>query len=400
MADDNIPTSKDIYDSLIASFENNFGREVPILRKSFLRVLSKVLSAVFIILYKYTGFLGLQLFVSTASSKETVINGRTIVPLIEIGRQYGVGDPAAAVSAKLTVDITVTNQIGFIASGTQLLNTTNGITYITEGSIILDAATVSGTIVAASDQSGGDGSGAIGNLDSGATVSFINPLSNVLQNTIVADTIVRGVDAEDIDTEYRQRVAERVGSTPQGGALVDYIIWATEVDGIINAYPYRGQPGEVDVFVEATPESSGSEDGIPTQAQLIAVDESMQRDAETNIASRRPVGAFSVAFPIVRLAFDVNVIDLTVADAGATRDEIEQALKDYFFDLEPYIEGITFLPRQDRITLSAVVGIIEEVVSSKNGIFNYAELFLNDTKITSYNLAEGEKAKLGQIEFI
>ena len=396
----NIPTSKDIYDSIIASFEDNYGREIPILQKAFLRVLAKVLGGVFVILYKYSGFLGLQLFVSTASSSETEINGRTIIPLIELGRQYGVGDPAAAVSAKLIIEITVTNQTGFIPASTQLLNASNGVTYLTEGSILLDSATVFGTIVAASDQSGSDGSGSIGNLDNGAVVSFINPLPNVLQDTTVVETTQLGVDAENVDVDYRRRTLERFQNPPQGGAEADYVIWATEVDGIINAYPYTGQPGEVDVFVEATPESSGSEDGIPTEAQIEAVDESMQFDAETGIAARRPAGAFVKAFPIERLAFDVDVIGVSVSDIGATRDEIEQGLKDYFFNLEPFIEGISAFPRRDRVTLSAVVGVIEEIVSSRGGIFEYAELFLSDAEITAYNLAEGEKAKLGKIEFL
>lgn len=396
----NIPTAKDIYDSIIASFENNYGREVPILQKAFLRVVAKVLGGVFVILYKYTGFLGLQLFVSAASSKETEINGRAVIPLIELGRQYGIGDPAAAVSAKLIIEITVTNQIGFIPASTQLLNANNGVTYLTEGSILLDASTVSGTIVASSDQSGGDGSGSIGNLDNGATVSFINPLPNVLQDTTVISTVQLGVNAENVDVDYRRRVLERFQNPPQGGALADYVIWATEVDGIINAYPYTGQPGEVDVFVEATPESSGSEDGIPTEAQIEAVDESMQFDAETGIANRRPAGAFVKAFPITRIAFDVVVYGLAVSDIGATRDEIEKGLKDYFFSLEPFIDGISAFPRQDRITLSAVVGVIEEIVSSRGGIFEFAEIFLNATEIIAYSLAEGEKSKLGKVTFL
>jgi uncharacterized phage protein gp47/JayE len=209
------PTTKDISDNIIAQLEATLNQSIPLLPKSFLRVLAKALAGVFVLLYKYGGFMFLQVFVRTASANETTINGRSLVPLTEWGRLIGVGDPAAATQAELLIDITVENQTGSLPSGSQLVNTDNGVTYITIGSVLLNAPTVQATIRAVSDQAGGGGAGAIGNLDPGATVSFANPLANVSRNTSVVSQVVTGADGETTEA-YRQRVIDRFQKRPQG----------------------------------------------------------------------------------------------------------------------------------------------------------------------------------------
>jgi len=394
------PTTGQIAQNILASFKEKFGQTISVLSKSFLAVTAKVMAGVYVTLYKYAGFLGQQMFIRYASAKETEINGVILTPLIEIGRQMGVSPPALALPAELDIIITVTKQTGYIAAGAQLLGDSNGVTYITIGSINLDAPLVFGQILAVGDQSGGNGAGIIGNLDIGAKVSFISPLANVGQQTEVVSTIQQGVDAEDIDTEYRQRVLDRRQKPPQGGAYADYLLWGEEINGIINIYPYTGLPGVVDVYAEATVASSGSADGIPTPAQLNAVYNSIQRNNDTELPNRRPVGAFVNVRPIFRIAFDIKIFDLDVDNSGIVKEAIEAALVQYFLSREPFITGLSLLPREDRITYAAVGGIVEEVVSSFNGVFGAVELILSGTIIPIYSLDEGQKAKLGEAIFI
>jgi hypothetical protein len=113
------PTTKEINDNIIAQLESSIGQSIPLLPKSFLRVLAKTLAAVFTLLYKYCGFIFLQIFVKTASIKETEINGQIVSPLIEWGRLVGEGDPVAATNAQLNIQITVENQTGTLNSGAQ-----------------------------------------------------------------------------------------------------------------------------------------------------------------------------------------------------------------------------------------------------------------------------------------
>ena len=393
------PTTKEISDNIIAQLEASLNQTIPLLPKSFLRVLAKALSGVFILLYKYSGFMFLQMFVQTASDKETIVNGVAISPLTLWGVTIGVGLPVAATNAELIIDITVELQTGTLPSGTQLINTDNGVTYITIGVVALNAPTVSATVKAVSDQAGGGGAGAIGNLDVGAILSFANPLANVSRNTVVTSQTVTGANAEDTEV-YRQRVLDRFQKRPQGGATVDYGIWGEEVAGIINVYPYTSDcPGQVDVYVEATVESSGSPDGIPTTPQLQAVLDSIELD-QNGLASRRPANALANSFPITRVGFDVKVTDLIVDDLAQVQATIVTAVEEYFLSREPFISGLSILPRNDRITNSGVAGIVDDIVSASGGIFTDVTVKQSGVSINTFTLGIGEKSKALSVGFI
>lgn len=393
------PTTKEINDNIIVQLEASLNQSIPLLPKSFLRVLARALAGVFVLLYKYGGFMFLQIFVRTASANETTVNGKVVTPLTEWGRLIGIGDPAPATAAELTIDITVENQTGVLPAGTQLVGALNGVTYITIGSTSLSAPIVSATIRASSDQAGGGGLGAIGNLGPGAIVSFANPLANVARNTVVTAQVVTGSDEEAIEA-YRQRIIDRFQKRPQGGAYADYEQWGEEPAGILNVYPYTSDcPGQVDVYVEATVESSGSPDGIPTAAQLQEVLDSIELDSN-GLATRRPANALANTFPITRVGFDVQVTTLQVDDLAAVQQQIETALVEYFINREPYIIGLSVPPRKDRITQTAVGGVIEDIVTANGGIFGSAIVSLNGVQTAAYTLGIGEKAKLNSVSFV
>ena len=285
------PSTREIDDAIIAQLESALNQTIPLLPKSFLRVLSRTLAGTFIILYKYSGFTFLQIFVQTATIQTTEINGQTISPLIQWGRLIGVGDPAPATNAELIITVTVTEQTGTLPSGTALIGATNGVTYLTVGTVALSGPTVTANIRAAADQGGGNGSGVIGNLSVGALVSFVNPLPNVERVTVIVNEITTGADGEDPEV-YRQRILDRFQKRPQGGAYADYQAWGEEPAGIVNVFPYTSDcPGQVDAFVEATVESSGSPDGFPTAAQLGAVLASINFAPVTGLADTPPVDA-------------------------------------------------------------------------------------------------------------
>lgn len=395
------PTTAEISANIIAQLEATLNQTIPLLPKSFLRVLAKTLAAVFILLYKYGGFTFLQIFVSTASINETTVNGIKISPLIAWGRLIGVGDPTAATQAELLIDITVENQVGSLPSGSQLINADNGVTYITIGAVLLDAATVQATIRAVSDQAGGGGAGAIGNLEPGDIVSFANPLANVARDAVVDSQVVTGADGEGTEV-YRQRIIDRFQKRPQGGAYADYEIWGEEVAGIVNIFPYTGvDPGEVDVYVEATVASSGDPDGIPTSAQLQAVADSIELD-ENGLATRRPANAFVNVFPITRTGFDTVVSGLSVDNPSQVQSDITDAITEFFLAAEPFVDGLTIAPRKDRITRSALIGLVEDIVTAANGTFSTVTFVPTGVggSLELYILGQGEKAKSTGTTFI
>jgi uncharacterized phage protein gp47/JayE len=390
------PTTQDISDNIIAQLETTLNQTIPLLPKSFLRVLAKALAGVFIILYKYAGFTFQQLFVSTASDQETEVNGVILVPLTEWGRLLGVGDPAAATQAEMTIDITVENQVGTLPSGTQLINSGNGVTYITIGDVALSAATVVATIRASADQSGGGGAGEIGNLQVGATVSFANPLANVNRNALVASIVVTGADGESTEA-YRDRVVTDFQARPQGGALIDYKSWAEEPAGVLTAFPYTdgGCPGQVKVYIESATET----DGIPTTPQLQEALDSIDLDV-TGLASRRPANALANTFAIARLSFEVEVNGLEVSNSAEVQTDIIAAVEEFLLDREPYLPGVSSLPRKDQIFRSGVEGVVEDIVSAAGGIFTSVTMIKDALPTSAYTLGEGEKAKASTVTFI
>jgi len=393
------PTTKQINENIIAQLEASLGQSIPILPKSFLRVLSKALAGVFILLYKYAGFMFLQIFVKSASDAPTLINGLSITPLTQWGRLIGVVDRVPASNAELIILVTTEAAISVLPSGSQLVNATNGVTYISLGAVNLPASSqVQVRVRAASDQQGGGGAGAIGNLQEFDVLTFANPLSNVNRSAEVQSQVITGADAETSDA-YRQRVIDKFQKPPQGGAYSDYEIWGEEVSGIINVYPYTGAPGQVDLYSEATVASSGSADGIPTPAQLLVVLSSVTFNA-SGLANRRPANAFVNSRAISRTGFDVQVQGISVDGLGAVQEAITTAVTNYFLQREPFILGLSIPPRRDRITQGALISIVDSLVSASGGTFTIVTVTQNSNAVNTYELGIGEKAKLATIGFI
>jgi uncharacterized phage protein gp47/JayE len=393
------PTTQQIADNITAQLEASLSQTVPLLPKAFTRVLAKAIAGVYVIQYKYAGFIFLQMFPALATMDETVVLGKTVRPLVLWGRLIGVGDPLSAVQAQHTIQVTVQSQVGDLPAGSTLVRAETGVIYQTVAAVPLDAPTVTVTIQAIGDQNGGDGSGDIGNLEVGDVVTFANPLANVATNATVLSQVVTGADGEKEDA-YRARVLGRFQKKPQGGAYADYQEWGLEVAGIVNVYPYtRDRPGEIDVYVEADEASSGSADGIPTGAQLNAVLASIELD-DGGLATRRPVNAAVNVLPITRTAFDVEIQGLVADDLAGTQAQLGQGIDEYLRSREPFIVGLSVLPRNDRITQAAIAGVVDTIVSAAGGTVTGVTLKHAGTVIPAYTLHAGEKAKLGTPNFV
>lgn len=392
------PTTQQIASNIIGQLETAISQTIPLLPKSFSRVLAKVLAAVYVVLYKYAGFSLLQQFVSSASFEETEVNGNIIRPLVEWGRLVGVGDPLAATQAQLTLTVTVLNQVGSLPGGTQLLYAPTGVVYLTTAAVLLSAPTVAVTALASSDPDNGDGSGTIGNVEVGQILQFAGSPPNVATNATVTGSVVVGADGESEDV-YRARVLRRCQRRPQGGAYADYQAWGTEVAGIRNVFPYTGNnPGEVDVYIEA----EAGPDGIPTGPQLAEVLDFIEFDpneapSPTGLANRRPANAAVNVLPITRTAFDVDLTGFAATDPTAVLASIDLGVDEFLRAREPYIVGLSSLPRLDRITQGAVAGVVQEIAESNGASVAAVTLRRLGVTITQYTLSRGELAKLGAL---
>jgi uncharacterized phage protein gp47/JayE len=282
--------------------------------------------------------------------------------------------------------VTVKNQTGTLRAGAMLLFQDTGILYTTVFDVPLNAAEVPVTVRATT-------AGEIGDLPADSLLQFANPLANVAGARVVS-VAVAGADAEDPEV-YRARVQLRAAARPQGGAYADYREWAESVSGIVRAYPYTGTlPGTVEIYIEADEASSGSPDGIPTGPQLTAVLNAINLNNVSGKATRRPANAAPLVLPISRTEFDMTVTGLSPS-SPELQAEINLAVDEYMRTREPYIVGLSTLPRSDRITVGAVSGVVEEVTSAAGSAFSSLELSSGLGLGASWTLEAGQRAKLG-----
>jgi len=397
-------TATQIKDAIIAQLETSLNTTIPLLPKSFCRVIAKALGGVFVLLYSFAGDILLQMFVKTASNEPWTVNGQTITPL-KLWGEIAPGGPVtqdAGQRAEFDIEITVITQTGSLTSGMQIINTATEMIYVLVGDVTLDAATKVATVRATEP-------GDLGNVDVGETLSFMSPPATVEKEVEVVSSVspVLGTDPEETEV-FRQHVIDRWAARPQGGAYADYRDWAQAVSGVKAAYPYSGWsfetewpsggPGYVFVYIESTADP----DGIPPDpgALLTAVEDYIENDA-AGIANRRNINARVVVKPITRTTFDIRCSTPQYAeDVDDVKDAIEDALEEYFEEREPYIFGLHQPPRKDLITRAEVGGVAGLVAQALGGAIPELYISVSGTDYELYPLQEGEKAKLGTITWL
>lgn len=380
-------TAAEISDSIISSIETSLNQNIPLFPKAFNRVLAKTLGGVWVLLYQFASFCLLQTFVRTASNKPISIFGKQITPLKEHGAAVGVYQGTGQVT-EFTVKVSVLNQFGTLASGTRIINTTTEKLYYTIGDTALNAAYVYPTVRATDP-------GEDWNVIVSDTLSFVSAQANVAKSVTVETLTVTGVDAEDTDT-FRRRVMDRYSARPQGGAYADYRYWGQSVVGVKRIFPYSGgttvasSAGQCDVYVQAL-----DNDGIPTQQILDDVKEYIEGD-EDGMAWRRPVNSYVTTYPISLVDFDVTIGAIT-PDNADTRTAIEEGINSYFAAREPWITGLSVLPRIDIIASAEVAGIVARIAASKGAITTGVTVKTGGSTTELYTLGEGELANVSSI---
>ncbi len=390
-----VPTIEEIYENIIAQLEGAIGTTIPIFPKSFSRVLAKVLAAIFVVGYKFAGWVYLQLFVNSASYDSQTVNGKTFSPLIEWGKLIGVGGPKPATRAEAEISVIVEEQNGNLEANSLLIKKDTGVIYSVIATVPLNASSITASVQAVDDDQGNLGFGELGNLSAGDQLEFANPLPFINGTATVTNVLVVAADQEEEQT-YRERVATRFQRRPQGGARIDYQIWGEEVEGIDLVLPYTGNPSnnQMRLYSRSTTEP----DGIPTATQLEEVKQSVLFD-DQGLANRAPPGVLVISNPIFRTGVEVEIIGLELAEGSAVtladvKSKIEAALQDSLLDLEPFILGVSTLPPRDRVSSAAIGGVIYSVTEANGAFFGSYVVRIGGAVITTKVLTEGELTKL------
>jgi len=392
-------TIEEVQQLLIRSFEHEFNTQLRILPKSFIKILCKVFAGVFIIVYKLVGWYFLQMFPETADWEEVTILGVRLRPLVKLGVLFGVGEPLAGVQWRGIITIDVLTQGSVLYSGTQLKSSVTGKLYIVEETKTLLQIKETVSVVCTEI-------GTAGNLEQNDTLNFVNPYGFIKTEAIVFDVARVGLDNE-LESSYRNRVINRFRLQPQGGALADYRIWASEVQGVLNVYPYndKEQPGGVLLYVSGI--SDVYADRIPDKGLLKKVGEACTYDPETGRATRKPLtamldpkndGSYSNVKPIAVAVFDIVITGVSGIVPADFAQVVKPVLQNYFLDRDLYIRGLSDdNNRTNVISKNHIITVVNQIAISVKAIFETAEIRKDGKGAPLYTLDNGELARLGAL---
>lgn len=356
-----IPTINQVRDQIVADIEGKIGQTVPALPKAFFRVLATAQAGVIVLLYRFGAWLYRQIFPQTADAEA----------LARIGEQYGI-TRKASVAAVLTAQATGTNG-ATIPAGTLWIR--NGLVYQQTTAVDIAAGVAAITLVALT-------AGAAANIANGQTVAIGSPLAGVAEKATITATTTDGEDQEDLEA-YRLRIMQRQANRPQGGAAPDYIGWALEVAGVVKAFAFRTDAGEVTVY----PLQALSGVRIPDASKLSEIQAYL---ADTR---RRPLCANVLAAAMTERVLAVTVTSVS-PDTSAVRDAVEAAWESYLLRAFPMQYADEPMPT-NQITLAALYA--QAFAAGSTGIVITMSIDGTPGSIQAYSLQDSEIIKLGVV---
>jgi len=370
-----IPTSLEIQARIDAAIQSAIGQTVPLLPKSFIRVLAKAIALIDVAIYRAVLWVYAQIFPDKADYASLVL----------LGKLVGI-DPTPSIAWVGTATVPgVTGESVLV--GTNFRSATGIVYQVTTGATIAGGvASVTLTSLVKGEQGG---------IANGEILQILSPDVNLTGTATITATITDAADEEEED-HFRVRVSNRYKKRYTGGSPADYEGWGLETPHFIWVAPYAGDtPNAITVYGEVDNET----DGIPTSAQLVTLLSYLTYDPDTGIRSRRPLGDEITCLPITRKIFDFTI---SIKSANATtKANIETALSDYLSELEPYNEGVT-LERNDALTdtgaSAAANDIAREAAATIIALFVYEHS--TGGVISSYTFYGGEKPKLGTVTWI
>lgn len=380
---------------IISGLENELNVKFRLLPKSFIRVMAKVLSAVFISLYRQQAWIFLQMFVATASFDEIEVLGRKIRPLVLWGDLVGIGEPGHSTQFTGIIKVKVTAVNTYLMQGTQFVNPATGKLYLTMENVLLKNEEELIKVKCSE-------SGTAGNLVVGDKLNTTSPLSNIDKTAICTEVTLEAVDEEDENT-YRSRVAARWRVQPQGGALSDYRKWASEVPGVSQTYIYKDDNSAAGVIIYVV---ANNESRIPGSDLLVQVGRTCSYDPETGMG-RKPIGAildpennetYKNIRPCEIVEFDVRINGYSGEEMNSFKTSVKSNIETYFLQREPFVRGLSVdNERTDRISSNNISGVVNDIAEGFNGYFGRVVLLKDGVEIQSYNLGKGQLAKLNKL---
>ena len=375
-----VPTYSELYESIKADLRNKLGITT-IVGKLVLLAFAAVQAAKLKIFYHLAEKIQENIFVDTCDDETLLRYG-----LVKLNRL-----PYIAVSAQYKVSVSGTTG-AVIPSRTTFVSvdssTNPGHVFILETEYTLPSTTGEIILVA---EIGGTDSGLI----LGDVLQVTSPIANVDSFVTVISQEVAPVNDETM-AEYRLKVINAYRTEPQGGAKVDYQLWAVDAAGVRRVYPYvvNNSPGDIEIFVESL-----YDDGVPDAAMLSEVELVIEQDPDDSKPveerGRKPLGIYSMDIKSVVLKdVDITITGLTPSVQLAT---LTNAIKNHLYGIRPFIDGGDDLnTRNDKLYEADLYKIVRDLLQAGE-TFTTLNMSVDGVSVDVYTFENGNIPKLNTI---
>jgi len=379
-----IPTITELYNDVLADLQAQYGITIPTFGKNFLRVLAMVQAGKLKLFYLAIASLQKNIFVDTAEPE--AIGGT----LERFGRVKLNRSPFAATAGIYTVEVTGT--IGaVIPANTTFKSDDDSLSpaklFILDAEYTLTATT--DTISLRALELGVDSK-----LEVGDTLTATAPIALVNKS---AEVTVEDTEPQAAETvaAYRQKAIDAYRLEPQGGSAADYRLWASDAQGVAQAYAYAktGVANEINLYVEATIADSTDGKGTPSAGLLEDVEDVVEFDPDTtrplSERGRRPLGVHQVHF----LPVTVREVAITIPSFTGLTAEIEAlitaALEDEIATIRPFVAACDILSeKNDILDTNKIIGVI--LNARPGSIFGSVSFTVAGSPYTSYQFINGD----------
>lgn len=240
------------------------------------------------------------------------------------GSIYGV-TPNPATAA--TGPIRATGTPGSVIPALTILARDDGAEFLTQAPAVM-GATSEVTITVSAFVAGEDG-----NTLTGATLTFTSPPVGVNAPALVLGTVGEDGLTDGFDAETAESVGERtlvkIQSVPRGGSETDYVVWATDVSGVAEAWAFDAAFGIGTVLVIIAQEwdpTNPLDTPVPSPALIATV--------EGVLTTNKPAGLHGVFVegPVLQ---SLDPFIVLTPDTPDIRNAVTQSLALALADVEP-----------------------------------------------------------------
>lgn len=391
-----IPKIVELESNITNDFKNKLNILIDYLKK-VLNALSAVLAGQFHLAYMFLADIQNNIFPDTATTAE---NGGTLERLGEIYLNRGMFPDSIGV-----FKVSVTAVAGSVLRANLTFKSNEGT--LNPGQVyVLDSEyTCTGTADEIEIRS--IGAGTTYNLNVADNLTITEPVIGVDKTVSITEVSTQPKAGETIEL-YREAILNAIQLEPQGGSRADYRQWCSDAQGVRKVYPYvrDGQPSIMDIYVEATlADGVGgiNGQGIPTTPILLEVEAVIEQDPDIskpdNERGRRPMQSFPDVKAIVIVPIDITITGLSDSSI-AVQDTIKASLKDFLYNVRPFISGADLRRnKNDILYYGKVQSVVTESLTNGN-FFNVLVMEVDGNAEVSYEFDLGNIPYLRNLTFL